>query len=264
MKKQMTRQTIVLTGASSGIGAALALELAGPHSNLFLAARNLERLELIANQCRDIGAIVKTQILDVGDADAIANWVVSIEEKNQIDIVIANAGTMETCSFDGDLETAQQTHRQIDTNLGGCVNLATAVVPFMEKRTKGQIIFIASIAALQPVADIPGYSASKAGVVAYGEAIYAFLANKGIQVSVICPGFITTPMNIKYKSFRPTEMSAEKAAKRIRWAIEKKKPFYAFPLALLIAIQLGRYLPWWLRRHTNKPFNFTNKPDTGS
>ena len=254
----MAKRTILLTGASSGLGKALAVELSDDQTHLVLSARNKKRLEEVARLCKDAGATVEIHQLDISDTKKVAAWINKLENGQPIDIVIGNAGIMETCGPNGELESAEKTISQINTNLIGCVNLASAVVPHMQARSRGQIVFVASMAALQPIADVPGYSASKAGLVAYGEALNSFLHGQGIKVGVICPGFIKTPMNEDYDSFRPFQLSANAAAKKIRKAIDRKASFAAFPLVMEIAIRLGRFLPAGLRRFTNKPFNFVS------
>ena len=256
VQEQMQKRSILLTGASSGIGAALAREFAGPNTSIFLSARNEERLSAVAAQCKDKGSEVDYRSVDVTATQEIEKWISSVEESTDLDVVIANAGILYTCGPDGEVESAEDSIRQIETNLCGAIAVATAAVPHMQKRNRGHVVFVASLSGLQPVADVPGYSASKAGLVAYGEALGNFLHDQGILVSVICPGFISTPMTINEASFRPFELSAEVAAAKIRKAVDARKRFSAFPLPLVVLIRLGRFLPGWLRRITNKPFNF--------
>lgn len=252
----MANQTVLITGASSGIGTELARSYAGKNTNLFLAGRDIDRLEAVAQLCRENGATVFTEVFDIKNRNSCLNWINSAEEVAPIDILIANAGLMEIIGADEFQEPAEKTLSQIDTNLTGCVNVVAAAVPHFVKRKCGQIVLIASMAGLQPIGDAPGYSASKAGLVAFGESIYAYLKKYKINVSIICPGYISTPMSNPHQHPRILEMSAEQAAKKIRTAISKKKAFYAFPFLLFILIKLGRYLPIEVRRFTTAKFNF--------
>jgi len=250
-------QTILITGASSGIGAQLAETFARSGVELILTGRDKARLKRVTSKCEAAGAKVMSHSLDLTNKTAAHKWFLKISKAHQIDIAIANAGIMEVCGPAGNIETYNTTERQIDTNLMAPVLIATSLIPAMQERGSGQIVLIASLAGIQPVADVPGYSASKAGLIAYGEALGNYLHGTGIVVTTIAPGFITTPMTQAHDSFRPFEISAEKAARKIMRAIEKKKSFAAFPLSLELASRSGRFLPAWLRRITNKPFNFT-------
>ena len=134
--------------------------------------------------------------------------------------------------------------------------LASAAACVMHDQGHGQIVMISSMAALQPLSDGPAYAASKAGIVAYAEALHGHLAASGVHVGVVCPGYIRTPMAEQFESWRPLEVSAEQAARKIAKAIAAKKSFYVFPKLLYISILLGKFLPWGLRRHTTKAFNY--------
>ncbi|WP_434056002.1 MAG: SDR family NAD(P)-dependent oxidoreductase [Roseibium sp.] len=258
-KKQMQRNSgsnILITGASSGIGRALAIRFAEPGVSLYLCARNLSALQNTSDACRNEGANVEIAQVDVRQNEAVKAWIDQIAEKTRIDLVIANAGVLGSHGEERCFEDTETAQLQIATNLGGSVNVVTSVVPHMQKQKGGQIALISSLSSLQPIADMPAYAASKAGLNAYGEAISFFLHADGIDVSVICPGFIKSPMAEKYASWRPLEMTADKAAARIKRAIARKRAFYAFPLALYAVILLGRLVPWRLRRLTTKGFNY--------
>ena len=247
---------ILITGASSGLGRALAVEFAGPEVNLFLCARNLAALKTTSQICRKKGAAVDISCVDVTQTEAVRSWIAEIVEKTRVDLVISNAGVLGSHGKDRQFEDADTAFLQIATNLQGSINVVTSIVPHMQQRQHGQIALISSLSSLQPIADMPAYAASKAGLNAYGEAISFFLREDGIDVSVICPGFVKSPMADNYDSWRPLEMSAEKAAAKIARAIRRKKAFYAFPFGLYVMILLGRLVPRRLRHLTTRRFNY--------
>lgn len=248
--------TILITGAGSGLGRALAREYAAPGISLYLSGRNLDPVEETAVFCRRLGAKAIAARVDVTDLTAVQSWVESIAKHETLDLVISNAGLLGSHGVGREFENAQTAISQIETNLCGCVNLVTSIVPHMQKNRHGHIALISSMSALQPIADMPAYAASKAGVNAYGEAIGAYLERDGVDVTVVCPGYIKSDMGNQYESWRPIEMSPEKAASKIKNGLERRKPFLAFPLPLLWSIALGRFLPWSWRRVTTKPFNY--------
>ncbi len=256
MGKKNSVSTVLITGASAGIGKALAEEYAAPGIRLFLSARNREALSETAENCRKSGAEVEISVVDVTDAAAVAGWVDSIAEQGPIDLAIANAGIIGSHDAGRRFESRDVALRQIDTNLGGCVHCVTSLVPHMQAQGYGHIALISSMSALQPLADMPAYAASKAGVNAYGEAIGSYLEADGIDVSVVCPGFVTTRMSHTYDFWRPFEMPVKAAAVRIRKALDRRRTFYAFPKVLYWSTCMGRLLPTPLRRLTTRPFSY--------
>ncbi|GHB41166.1 capsular polysaccharide biosynthesis dehydrogenase/reductase [Pseudovibrio japonicus] len=209
-----------------------------------------------ARDAEGMGSRVLWKALDICDTGAVQTWVSEIEADTPLDLVISNAGVTGSHGVDGTVETAETAHAQIATNLGGTVNLLTAVAPYMQKRKRGNIALISSLAGLQPISDGPAYGASKAGVIAYGEAMRDHLHKWGVSVTVVCPGYILTPMADQFKSWRPYEYTAEEAATSITKAIAKKKAFHAFPWQLALSIHIGKLLPWKLRRLANQRFNY--------
>lgn len=246
---------ILISGANSGIGEKIAEQYAAPKTHLFLTARNLERLEKVAEKCRQAGATVTVKSLDITDTQTVQDWVEEVSREGPLDLVIANAGIMMPRENAKKPESAEQSLVQIRTNIDGVINLAAATAPKMQERKQGHIVLIASLAGLQPLSDLPGYSASKAAVISYGEALHALLVNDNVSVTTICPGYISTPMTTPHGNWRPLEMSADQAAGRILHAIRKKRSFYAFPFAMLVLIKLGRFIPQSLRPLTTRLFN---------
>ncbi len=257
-EKQKTTEVnyILITGASSGLGAALAHAYAAPGKTLCLTGRNKERLLKTVKVAEQYGCTVFWRVLDVCNREAVLSWIEELEQKIALDLVISNAGVTGSHAADGALETSDTARELISTNLGGTVNVFTAVAPFMQQRGQGHIALISSLAGMQPLSDGPAYAASKAGVIAYGEAMRDHLHPLGVTVSVICPGYILTPMAHKFPSWRPFQDTPERAAIKIKRALETKKVFFAFPWQLLLSIRLGRLLPWKLRRLANQRFNY--------
>lgn len=247
----MSQQTVAITGASSGIGAALAEEYAAPGFALYLCGRDQRRLDRVAENCRNKGADVHTATFDVTDASACKSWIDSIP--GNLDILIANAG-LSRFHTRAEIESVETFTQVANVNLLGYVNVVVPAATRMKQQKEGRIGLISSLAALQPLPDSPSYAATKLGVNGYGEALGYYLYPDGVSVSVICPGFIETPMTEDHTNWRPFQMTASKAAKKIRNAIHKRKWFYAFPKLLVLNIWLGRVSPWSIRRIAIKVF----------
>ncbi|SDR44862.1 SDR family NAD(P)-dependent oxidoreductase [Pseudovibrio sp. Tun.PSC04-5.I4] len=247
---------ILITGASSGLGKALALEYGRVGVVLWLTGRNEARLLKTVRAAEQQGATVFWKILDISDQEQVRDWIDEIEEQTPLDLVISNAGITGSHSIGDEIETANTAHAQVSTNLGGTINLVTAIAPYMQKRRSGRIALISSLAGMQPISDGPAYGASKAGIIAYGEAMRDHLHEWDVFVSVICPGYIRTPMADQFKSWRPFEYSAEQAANAIRKSVARKKAFFPFPWPLVLGIRIGKFLPWKLRRLANQRFNY--------
>ncbi len=249
-------RSILITGASSGLGKALAVSYANAGVTLCLTGRNEMRLLETVREVERAGSHVFWKVLDICDATALQNWIDGLEQRISLDLVISNAGITGSHEIDGSVETAKTAHAQIATNLGGAVNLLTTIAPYMQRRKSGRIALISSLAGMQPISDGPAYGASKAGVIAYGEAMRDHLYKWGVSVTVVCPGYILTPMADQFKSWRPYEYTVEQAAVSIKKAIARKTALHAFPWQLALGIRIGKLLPWKLRRLVNQRFNY--------
>lgn len=236
-------RTIVLTGASGGIGAALAREFARPGYRLVLIARDPARLEALADDVRSSGAEAETAALDVRGREELHAYLADLDARHPVDMVIVNAGVSAGLgpgrSREGDLEA----DRQMDINYRGAVHTVSGVVEQMRLRGRGQIVLISSLAGMRALPDMPSYSATKAALIAYGHSLRGWLKPFGVDVTIICPGFITSPMSARHKGAKPFEMPADKAAGKMRRAIERRKAFYAFPFPLAVGIRLQNLLP---------------------
>lgn len=241
-------KSVVVTGAGRGIGAALARVYAEPGVAMLLIGRDPARLEAVATDCGMRGALMQTAAVDVTETERLAEILLDFDDAHPVDLVIANAGVSGGLEPGRRFETFETAQRQLRINLEGAVATVTPLVEPMRARKSGQIALMSSLAALQPVGDTPAYSASKAGIMAWGEALGDFLARDRISVSVICPGFVTSDMSQRYLGPKPFEMSADEAAALIRRKIAQRKPVIAFPWQVLAAIRLGRAVPRFWRR----------------
>lgn len=247
---------VVITGASAGLGAALARAYAAPGRTLGLIARNEPRLEAVAADCKAKGATVVTASIDVTDGPAMAEWIAAFDARTPIDLVIANAGVFTGHGPDRAMESIGDIVWMSGINLEGTVNLVHPALIGMRRRKRGHVAIIGSLAALQPLADAPGYSASKAGVMAYGEALREFLIPDRVIVSLVYPGHIATAQVEDHVGALPFMMSQEAAAARIMAGLKAKQTIIAFPWQLLWLIRIGRALPWRLRALAGRDFRF--------
>jgi short-subunit dehydrogenase len=236
-------RSVVITGASRGIGRALAEGYAGPGMRLGLVARSAETLADVVQSCEASGATVRTGLLDVRDGPALTAWLDAFEAEGATDLVIANAGVSGGTDAAGHPEAGETAIRQVRINLEGAIATAAPFLEPMRRRGTGQIAFMSSLAAFLPVPDSPGYCASKAGVLTYGLALRALLAPSGVRVSVICPGFVETEMSRRYGGWRPFLVEPGPAAARIRQGLARNERIIAFPGPLAAAVQAARLLP---------------------
>jgi short-subunit dehydrogenase len=236
-------RSILITGASSGIGAALARAYAAPRTHLALCGRDAARLAAVANLCRERGAEVIEACLDVTEAAAVAAWIDNVDRASPLELVIANAGVQGGLWRDGVCETLGELHRVMEVNFGGVSNTIHPVLPAMRRRRRGQVALIASLAALRGLPFSPGYCASKAAVRIYGEALRSWLAPEGIGVSVVLPGFVETRLSDTVSGPKPLILPPERAAEIIRRGLAKGRRQIAFPYPLYLGMQLMRALP---------------------
>ena len=234
--------SVVITGASSGIGMALAKAYAADGVTLALLGRDSERLGAVAEACVRKGARCIIASLDVTDAEAMKIWLRNHDLAYPVDLVIANAGISGGTSGE-DGETEEQVRRIFDVNFNGVLNTIFPLIPLMKSRRKGQIALVSSLAGLRGLSGAPAYSASKGVIRLYGEGMRAILKPYGIAVSVICPGFVRTPMTDINPFPMPFLMSADDAARRIQRGIARKEARIAFPWPMYALVWLLALLP---------------------
>jgi short-subunit dehydrogenase len=237
-------KTIFITGASSGIGKALAIAYAAPEITLFLCGRNESRLTETANLCKGKGAIAHTFLFDVTNREETENAIKQADAIKPIELLIANAGV--SGGVLGMPETSDGTNRIIGTNVNGVVNTVLPTIAVFKERGCGQIAIIASLAGYRGMSSCPAYSASKACVKAWGEGLRGLLKKDSIAVNVVCPGFIETPLTDKNKFKMPFLMQADKAAEIIKRRLTKNSAIIAFPHIMAFGAWFGSALPSWI------------------
>jgi short-subunit dehydrogenase len=239
-----TPRSILITGASSGIGAELARIYAAPGVALALSARDAARLDAVAQECRAKGADVRIASIDVREKEKLAAFIHAADDASPIDLVIANAG-ISTGSLAGS-ETMEAAEAVFAVNVDGVINTIHPVIARMRARRAGHIAIMSSLAGIRALPGAPAYSASKAGVRYYGDALRGALRGDNVQVSVICPGWIRTPLTDKNDFPMPFLMPVAHAARIIQRDLHRKKARIAFPKRLYFPLALVAALPHFL------------------
>lgn len=237
-----TFSSIVITGASSGIGEALALDYAAPGVALALTGRDAARLEGVAIACRQKGATVVADTIDVTDRDRFLPWLVAFDEAHAVDLVIANAGI----SIDKDnssLDDFSIIRKTLDVNINGVLNTVEPLLGRMIGRKRGQIGIVSSLAGFIGLPYSASYNASKAAVRVWGESIRYVLKKDGVGVSVICPGFVISRITAEAPFPMPFLMTSARASTIIRRGLAANRPRIAFPIGTKAAVWLGSTLP---------------------
>ncbi|HET9528308.1 MAG TPA: SDR family NAD(P)-dependent oxidoreductase [Pyrinomonadaceae bacterium] len=232
----------MITGASSGIGKGLALELSTRGAKLGLVARRQNLLDEIVDAIRLRGAKAFAVAADVRDADAMKAAADRIRaELGPIDVLIANAG-IGTTSHISQLDP-NHVANVISINVLGAANSVAAVVPQMVERGQGQLVAISSLAAYRGLPKSAAYCASKAAMSAYFESVRIDLRGTGVGVTIIHPGFIKTPLTAGRDAKMPYLMELDEAIPKIVSAIEKGKKSIAFPWQLASVVRAGMFMP---------------------
>jgi short-subunit dehydrogenase len=241
-------KVIVITGASSGIGAALARRLSGNGRVLGLIARDRDRTETVAKACTEAGAVCRSASIDIRDRARLVDFVHRFDDDHAIDLLIVNAGILDGRHADQVTESGETARRVLETNLLAAIDTVHAVLPAMRRRRRGGIIFVASLAGFVPLADAPAYSASKAGLVSYALALRDATDGDGIRVVVACPGFVSTAMATLHRGLRPGEVSADEAARRILDGFQSNRALIGFPTVAFWLSRINLLVPEFLRR----------------
>lgn len=247
---------IFITGASSGIGEALAIRLASPGRAIGLLARRASELDRVALRCRERGATVATFPVDVRDAAAVLRAARAfLAESGRVDVVIANAGVSRR---DSDDRTESARFREvIETNLLGVIHTFEPFMAEMERAGAGSLVAISSVAGFRGLPNAGAYSASKAAVNTWMESLRVRLHGR-VHVMTVCPGFVDTPMTASNRFRMPWLITADDAAARIERGITRRTRVLVFPAPMRWLMACVRLIPsalyepaaaWALRRN---------------
>lgn len=242
MQFDWTNKVVFLTGASSGIGRALAVELGRRGASVGLLARRAEILVEVATEVERAGGRALALPADVRHPEDVKRAAARVRELwGRIDVLVANAGMSTTTA--GTALQASEASNVININVIGVVNSVAAVLPEMIERGSGHLVAVSSLAAYRGLPKSGAYSASKAAVSTFFESLRVDLKRSGIAVTTIHPGFIRTPMTAGRKRRLPFLLEVDVAARLIVKAVERRARTYAFPWQLASVVRLLKYMP---------------------
>ncbi|HEY1260456.1 MAG TPA: SDR family NAD(P)-dependent oxidoreductase [Stellaceae bacterium] len=236
-------RVVIITGASSGLGAALAQLYAAPRMTLGLLGRDRHRLDAVARACGGKGASVSVAAIDVTDRPAMGLWLQQFDREHPVDLLIANAGTSAGPDPGSPSEGAETVERQVQINLLGMANTVEPLLPALCARRRGRVALVASIAAFRGLPYSPGYCASKAGLRAYAEALRPRLEPRRVGVTIVCPGFFASPMTDRFDGPTPFLASAEAAARKVKRGLDRGRRRVSFPWPLVFGLKFCDIAP---------------------
>lgn len=229
-------RAVLITGATSAIGSALARAYAAPGVVLNLHGRKRAVLDAVAQECRARGAEVQTFVLDLRESEALETWLRGL---GALDLVIVNAGMNTHVGEHGEPEAWDEVEALVEVNLKAAMRIVHAVLPAMRARGTGQIALMSSLAAYFGLPVTPTYCATKAGLKAYGEALRGWLSPEGIRVNVVMPGYVRSPMCDAMPGPKPFLWTPERAARAIQRGLLRDHARISFPFPL-------NWGTWWL------------------
>lgn len=233
---------ILITGASSGIGAELAKQYASPENELILLARREDKLFKLRSELFEKVKSIDIVVADVTQTDELQK---KIDSVGAVDVVILNAGISIGHSFD--ITPIEDFKKLYEVNLFANHAILEILLPKLKKQKSGKIVFISSLASLISMPSSKAYSSSKRALNAYAESIRFKYKKDGIKVINILPGFIKSELTDKNDFKMPFLLSTQDGAKRIKKAVEKNRRIYPFPFRFYLIISLLNLLPHFLR-----------------
>jgi short-subunit dehydrogenase len=236
-------KNIIITGASNGLGMAMAKQYAGPGVHLGLIGRNRERLDITAKACRERGASVDAVSMDIRDRENLINWIFKFDANNPVDLVVANAGVMYSRKSEHPTEQKVVIDEIFDVNFNSVINTVNPLLEKMQQRKKGSAAIISSLSAYHGIPTFPAYSASKVAIKAYYEAIRGLYARDNIYITIVCPSYVDTAMTRTLKVRQFMLMPLDKAVDMIINGIDKRKALVSFPWYHALGISLLKLLP---------------------
>lgn len=238
-------KSILITGGSSGLGEALAKDYAETGITLFLSGRDEVRLNHVKTECESRGADVHIALINTSHEKEMSDWITESHKIRPLDLVVANAGI--GTGFTTDMDLGDHTKHIFAVNVHGVFNTLHPAIRLMQKRAKGQIALISSLAGYHGLPTAPAYSTSKVCIKGYGEALRGLYAQHGIEINVVCPGFVKSRLTARNKFPMPFLMETEKAVKALRKGLERNQARITFPWQLSLSYgAMVRFLPEWL------------------
>jgi len=252
MNSTASTKVAVLTGASSGIGRALAKELMHEGYRLGLVARRGDELQKLTAEIRTSGGTAEFEVADVSNRESTLAAIHKLAERlGPVDLLIANAGMGAHTHLEPPMNTAEN-EQMFCVNFFGVMYAIEAVLPSMLHRGSGHLAAVSSLAAYKGLPGSAGYCASKAAVKTYMEALRIQLRSRGIHVTTIFPGFVRTPMTELHPFKMPFLMEADEAARRIARALRRKKKEFHFPWQTERLVKFSRWLPDWIMERISR------------
>ena len=245
--------TVLITGASSGIGEALAVECARRGvRNIFFCGRDADRVSAVVRKCEAAAAsdsmkqlTVRGEVLDVTDEDAVRKWLEECNAAAPLEVVFSNAG------IGTGIENEENVRMTFSTNVGGNLNVVLPLIEIFRRNAaagigsaRRQIVLTASIAGYAPLSTCPAYAATKAAMKSWGLSLRGMLKREGIWVNVICPGFIRSRITDRNTCPMPFFMEADRAAKIMLDRVDRNVGLIAFPWPMRFGVWLMSALPW--------------------
>jgi len=230
---------VVITGATGAIGSALAEHYAAAGTHLILQGRQPGVLAQVAQRCQARGATTAIHAVDLTDRAALLAWCEQLETAPIPDLLIANAGMNTDTGPSRAGETWQTQQQLLELNVNSTLLLSNRLAAAMKARGRGQIALISSLAGYYGLPVTPSYSASKAAIKAYGEALRGWLAEFGVGVTVVMPGYVASPMCHAMPGPKPLLWTPQRAARTIARGIDRNRARVSFPFPL-------NFGSWWL------------------
>jgi short-subunit dehydrogenase len=245
----------VVTGASSGIGWALAKELARKGVRVGLIARRRDELERLAGEITSQGGSAAFAVADVADREAVREAVREVSAAlGEPDLLVANAGVGAPTRIEPEWNMADL-EKMFRVNVFGVLYAIEAVLPGMLARGKGHVAAVSSLGAYKGLPGEWGYTSSKAALNNILEGLRIQLRGRGVHVTAICPGFIRTPMTAKNRFKMPWLLEADDAARRIVRALERRASVFNFPWQMSLFMGVVSWLPDWVVARSMKEYN---------
>lgn len=240
-------KNVVITGAAGGIGSELAKQLAAKGCRVGLISRREDRLRELCDQVEHDGGKAAYAVANIDDRNDVLTAVDAVRQQlGPIDMLIANAGVGDSDALDP--MQVEIFERLMRVNWFGLIYSIEAVLPAMIERGEGYLVAVSSLRAYRGLPGFAGYSASKAAINTFMEALRVDLSDRGIDVTTLCPGFVQTAMTESKKFPKPWMMQPDDAAQRMIRAIARRRKVHNFPWQLAAMTRLGQMMPDWIIR----------------